>query len=108
MQEEQKALLQNQESLLKEESELQEELQMHKDSHFRDVLDYPTDARSPKPTKCGQSKVTTGSGRVTVPGPTAEQDKGHPRRVRESQSGGLAPTTTSTPSTPTPRLLRMW
>lgn len=72
MQEEQKKLMHNQETLLKEQSELQGELHLHKDTHFRDVLEHPDDVKSSKSTKYGQNKVTVGR----------EQGKGLPRWAR--------------------------
>ncbi|XP_072620204.1 coiled-coil domain-containing protein 136 isoform X3 [Vulpes vulpes] len=56
MQEEQKKLVQNQECVLKEQSELHEELHHFKESRFRDVLEKPDDSKSPKSSKCGQNK----------------------------------------------------
>uniref|UniRef100_A0A452TKL1 Coiled-coil domain containing 136 n=1 Tax=Ursus maritimus TaxID=29073 RepID=A0A452TKL1_URSMA len=58
MQEEQKKLIQNQESVLKEQSDLHEELHVFKASRFRDVLENPNDSKSPKSSKCGHDKVT--------------------------------------------------
>ena len=58
MQEEQKKLIQNQESVLKEQSDLHEELHVFKASRFRDVLENPNDSKSPKSSKCGRDKVT--------------------------------------------------
>uniref|UniRef100_A0A452S9U4 Coiled-coil domain containing 136 n=1 Tax=Ursus americanus TaxID=9643 RepID=A0A452S9U4_URSAM len=56
MQEEQKKLIQNQESVLKEQSDLHEELHVFKASRFRDVLENPNDSKSPKSSKCGHDK----------------------------------------------------
>ncbi|XP_034527574.1 coiled-coil domain-containing protein 136 isoform X3 [Ailuropoda melanoleuca] len=56
MQEEQKKLIQNQESVLKEQSDLHEELHVFKASRFRDVLENPNDSKSPKSSKCGRDK----------------------------------------------------
>lgn len=71
MQEEQKKLVQNQECVLKEQSELHEELHHFKESRFRDVLEKPDDSKSPKSSKCGQNKVTRTRGGETVPGTAA-------------------------------------
>uniref|UniRef100_A0A8C3VXP1 Coiled-coil domain containing 136 n=1 Tax=Catagonus wagneri TaxID=51154 RepID=A0A8C3VXP1_9CETA len=61
MQEEQKKLIQNQECVIKEQSELHKALQHFKESAFREVLESPEDSRSPKSSNCGnhnkQSKV---------------------------------------------------
>ncbi|XP_044918897.1 coiled-coil domain-containing protein 136 isoform X3 [Mustela nigripes] len=56
MQEEQKKLVQNQESVLKEQSALHEELHFFKTSRFRDVLENPDDSKSPKSSKCDHDK----------------------------------------------------
>uniref|UniRef100_A0A8C4LJH0 Coiled-coil domain containing 136 n=1 Tax=Equus asinus TaxID=9793 RepID=A0A8C4LJH0_EQUAS len=56
MQEEQKKLIQNQESVLKEQLELHQELQLFKDSRFREVLENPEGSKSPKSSKCGHNK----------------------------------------------------
>ncbi|XP_034876957.1 coiled-coil domain-containing protein 136 isoform X2 [Mirounga leonina] len=56
MQEEQKKLVQSQESVLKEQSDLHEELHLFKMSRFRDVLENPNDSKSPKSSKCGHDK----------------------------------------------------
>ncbi|XP_006745570.1 coiled-coil domain-containing protein 136 [Leptonychotes weddellii] len=56
MQEEQKKLVQSQESVLREQSDLHEELHLFKMSHFRDVLENPNDSKSPKSSKCGHDK----------------------------------------------------
>ncbi|XP_037692140.1 coiled-coil domain-containing protein 136 isoform X2 [Choloepus didactylus] len=56
MQSEQKKLLEKQEFLLKEQTELQEELRLFKDSHFREVLKNPEDSKSRNSSKCGQSQ----------------------------------------------------
>lgn len=94
MQEEQKKLMHNQETLLKEQSELQGELHLHKDTHFRDVLEHPDDVKSSKSTKYGQNKVTVGRGRGTILGSTAESKaRGSPDgsgRGRLVWPGGLA------------------
>ena len=58
MQEEQKKLVQNQENVLKEQSDLHEELHLFKTSRFRDVLENPDDSKSPKSSKCSHDKVT--------------------------------------------------
>ncbi|XP_036764981.2 coiled-coil domain-containing protein 136 isoform X6 [Manis pentadactyla] len=56
MQEEQKKVIHNQESVLKEQSELHRELHLFKVSRFREVLENPEDSKSPKSSKCGQNK----------------------------------------------------
>ncbi|KAG8524508.1 Coiled-coil domain-containing protein 136, partial [Galemys pyrenaicus] len=56
MQEEQKRLIQNQESLVQEQFALQEELHVFKDSHFREVLENTDDAKQSKSSKPGQNK----------------------------------------------------
>ncbi|XP_076982585.1 coiled-coil domain-containing protein 136 isoform X2 [Tamandua tetradactyla] len=58
MQSEQRKLVQNQEVLLKEQTELQEELRLFtgKDSHFQEVLKNPEDSKSPNSSKYGQSQ----------------------------------------------------
>lgn len=76
MQEEQKKLIQNQESVLKEQLELHQELQLFKDSRFREVLENPEGSKSPKSSKCGHNKVTNTRCRETVLGTTAWQEKG--------------------------------
>ncbi|XP_014640517.1 PREDICTED: coiled-coil domain-containing protein 136 isoform X2 [Ceratotherium simum simum] len=59
MQEEQKKLIQNQECVLKEQLELHEELQLFKESRFREVLENPEGSKSPKSSKCGHDKSKT-------------------------------------------------
>nr|XP_036875519.1 coiled-coil domain-containing protein 136 isoform X6 [Manis javanica] len=56
MQEEQKKVIHNQESILKEQSELHRELHLFKVSRFQEVLENPEDSKSPKSSKCGQNK----------------------------------------------------
>ncbi|XP_060040181.1 coiled-coil domain-containing protein 136 isoform X2 [Erinaceus europaeus] len=56
MQEEQKKLVQNQESVLKEQLQLHQELQAFKDSRFRSVLESPEESRVSKNFKSGQIK----------------------------------------------------
>lgn len=66
MQEEQKKLIQNQESILKEQLELHGALQRFKESDFREVLENPKDSKWPKSSKCGHNKVTIARGREIV------------------------------------------
>ncbi|XP_049570472.1 coiled-coil domain-containing protein 136 isoform X7 [Orcinus orca] len=56
MQEKQKKLIQNQESVLKEQLELHGALQRFKESDFREVLENPKDSKWPKSSKCGHNK----------------------------------------------------
>ncbi|XP_071071364.1 coiled-coil domain-containing protein 136 isoform X2 [Dasypus novemcinctus] len=56
MQDEQKKLLQHQEVVLKEQTELQEQLRLFKDSHFQKALKNPEDSKLPKSSKSGQSQ----------------------------------------------------
>ncbi|XP_059964952.1 coiled-coil domain-containing protein 136 isoform X8 [Mesoplodon densirostris] len=56
MQEEQKKLIQNQESVLKEQLELHGALQRFKESDFQEVLENPKDPKWPKSSKCGYNK----------------------------------------------------
>ncbi|XP_007469748.1 PREDICTED: coiled-coil domain-containing protein 136 isoform X1 [Lipotes vexillifer] len=56
MQEEQKKLIQNQESVLKEQLELHRALQRFKESDFREVLENPKDSKWPKSSKCSHNK----------------------------------------------------
>ncbi|XP_054938331.1 coiled-coil domain-containing protein 136-like isoform X2 [Physeter macrocephalus] len=56
MQEEQKKLIQDQESVLKEQLELHGVLQRFKESDFREVLENPKDSKWPKSSKCGHNK----------------------------------------------------
>lgn len=68
MQEEQKKVIHNQESILKEQSELHRELHLFKVSRFQEVLENPEDSKSPKSSKCGQNKVTILRGREAARG----------------------------------------
>ncbi|XP_059567716.1 coiled-coil domain-containing protein 136 isoform X2 [Myotis daubentonii] len=59
MQEEQKQLIHNQESVLKEQLELHKELHVFKDSHFQEVLENPEGSKSLKSSKYVQDKSKT-------------------------------------------------
>ncbi|XP_053409510.1 coiled-coil domain-containing protein 136 isoform X2 [Nycticebus coucang] len=56
MQNEQKKLVQNQESILKEQLEAHEELRCFKESHFHEVLENPEDSKKAKSSKFDQNK----------------------------------------------------
>lgn len=68
MQEEQKQLIHNQESVLKEQLELHKELHVFKESHFQEVLENPEGSKSLKCSKRVQDKVTIARGREMVLG----------------------------------------
>lgn len=57
MQDEQRKLLKNQESVLKEQLETHRELRGFKESNFQEVLANPRDAKGPKSPGC-ENKVT--------------------------------------------------
>lgn len=62
MQDEQRKLMQNQESVLKEQLEVHKELRDFKESNFQGVLANPRDAKGPKSSNC-ENKVTAAEGR---------------------------------------------
>lgn len=65
MQDEQRKLIKNQESVLKEQLEAHRELQGFKESNFQEVLANPQDAKGPKSSSC-ENKVTSAEGREKV------------------------------------------
>lgn len=71
MQEEQKKLVQNQECVLREQSDLHEELHLFKEARFQEVFKNPDDSKLSKSSKCGPNKVTRTRGRGTVLGTIA-------------------------------------
>lgn len=77
MQEEQKQLIQSQESVLKEQLELHKELHLFKESCFQEV-ENPEGPKSLKSSKCGENKVTIARGRMRFWG---EQGEGPHRKV---------------------------
>ncbi|XP_058580339.1 coiled-coil domain-containing protein 136 isoform X2 [Neofelis nebulosa] len=56
MQEEQKKLVQNQECVLREQSDLHEELHLFKEARFQEVFKNPDDSKLSKSSKCGPNK----------------------------------------------------
>lgn len=70
VQEEQEKLVQNQESILKEQLELHEKLHLFKDTYFQGVLEAPESSQSPKSSKC-PNKVTVAKGRESLMGTAA-------------------------------------
>lgn len=62
MQDEQRKLIKNQESVLKEQLEAHKELRGFKESNFQGVLANPHDAKGPKSSSC-ENKVTAAEGR---------------------------------------------
>lgn len=72
MQEEQKQLIHNQESVLKEQLELHKELHLFKESHFQEVLENPEGSKSLKSSKYVHDKVTIARGREAVLGTAGE------------------------------------
>ncbi|XP_029425882.1 coiled-coil domain-containing protein 136 isoform X7 [Nannospalax galili] len=52
MQDEQKKLMQNQESVLREQLEAHKELRDFRESNFQEVLEHPQDAKGPKSSNC--------------------------------------------------------
>lgn len=89
MQDEQRKLIKNQESVLKEQLEAHKELRGFKESNFQEVLANPHDAKGPNSSSC-ENKVTAAEGREKVlMGPTVwrgrsgtlEVDSGRPRGI---------------------------
>lgn len=62
MQDEQRKLIKNQESVLKEQLEAHKELRGFKESNFQEVLANPHDAKGPNSSSC-ENKVTAAEGR---------------------------------------------
>ncbi|XP_053754280.1 coiled-coil domain-containing protein 136 isoform X2 [Panthera pardus] len=56
MQEEQKKLVRNQECVLREQSDLHEELHLFKEARFQEVFKNPDDSKLSKSSKCGPNK----------------------------------------------------
>lgn len=105
MQDEQRKLIKNQESVLKEQLEAHKELRGFKESNFQEVLANPHDAKGPNSSSC-ENKVTAAEGREKVlMGPAVwrgrsgalEVDSGRPRGDRKQAEPKAPPFTSQGP-----------